>query len=100
MSNDVMKVADLVIELLTNTHWLAVLFVQKNAKFTHNSEHKVLTDPPPELWVEDSSVLRVGEDHEAVIGELLGDQGLVAFADVELVDVSLDKRLEGLRAQE
>lgn len=59
----------------------------------------MLTDPPPELWVEDSSVLWVGEDHEAVISELLGDQRLVAFADVKLVDVSLDKSLKGLRAQ-
>lgn len=73
MSNDVMKVTDLVIELLADTHWLAILLVQKNAKLAHDSEHKVLSDPPTELWVEDCSVLWVRENHEAVIGELLGD---------------------------
>ena len=60
----------------------------------------MLSHPPPELWVEDGSVLWVGQHHETVIGELLGDQGLVAFADVELVDVSLDEGLKGLWAQE
>lgn len=60
----------------------------------------MLADPPPELGVEDSRVLGVGQHHQAVVGELLVNQSLVAFTDVKLVNVSLDQGLEGLWAEE
>jgi hypothetical protein len=100
VSNDVVKVTNFVIKLFTNADWLPVLLVQQDPQLTHNREHKVFTHPPPEFGVEDGSVFRVGEDHEAVIGELLSDQGLVAFTDVKLTDISLDQGLEGLWTQE
>ena len=100
MPDDVMEIADLVIELFPHTHRLSVLLIQQNSELANNSEHKVLAHPPSELWVEDGSVLWIGEDHQAVVSELLCDQSLVSFADVKLVDVTLDQGLECLWAQE
>jgi hypothetical protein len=87
--NDVVKVADLVVELFTDTHRFAVLLIQQDPKLSNDSEDKVLANPPPELWIEDGRVFRVGEHHEAVVSELLSDQSLVSFANVKLVDVTL-----------
>lgn len=95
-----MEIAHLIIQLLTNTDRLAVLLVHQDPQLAHDRKHKVLADPPPEFGVEYGRVLGVGQHHQTVVGELLVDQGLVAFTDVKLVNVSLDQCLEGLRAEE
>lgn len=95
-----MKIAHLIIQLLTNTYRLAVLLVHQDPQLAYDCKHKVLANPPPELGVEDGSVLRVGQHHQTVVGELLVDQGLVAFTDVKLVNISLDQGLKSLWAEE
>lgn len=100
MTDDMMKVAHFVIELLAHAHWLAILLVHQDPELPNHCEYEMLANPPPELGVEDGSVLRIGQDHQAVVGQLLANQGLVAFADMELVDVSFHERLKRLWTQE
>lgn len=94
MSNDVMKVTNFVVQLLADADWFPVLLIQQDPKIANNREHKVFAHPPPELWVKDGCILRIGQDHETVVGELLSDQRLVSFADVQLVDVPFDEGLK------
>jgi len=100
MSNDVVEVTDLVVELFAHADRLSVLLIQQDSKLPYDCEHEVLANPPPKLWVEDRCVLRIGQDHQTVVGKLLGDQGLVAFADMELANIAFHQGLKCLWAQE
>lgn len=87
MSDNVMEITDLVIELLPDTDGFTVLLVHQDPQFTHDRKHKMFSHPPSKLWVKDGRVLWIGQDHQTIIGELLVDQGLVAFTNMELTDV-------------
>ena len=95
-----MEITHLIIQLLTNTDRLAVLLVHQDPQLAHDRKHKVFAYQPPKLEVEDGRVLGVGQHHQAVVGELLVDQGLVALMDVKLVNVSFDQGLQDLWAEE